>query len=72
MTELFAELPEEIKRKSELIVDFVLTNFNAEQGMPFLTNYINTCTDEEEKNFIIFYLSLRLEQIVDENNNDKR
>lgn len=70
MVELFAELPEEIKRKNELIIDYALQKFDPEQCLSFISNYINSCEDEEEKQFVIFYFSLKMEQLLNENNND--
>ena len=72
MIELFADLPEEVKEKTKLIIDFVINNFTPQQGIEFLSNYLNSCNDEQEKQFIDFYFSLRMAQILDEDNNDKR
>lgn len=71
MIELFADLPEEVKRKTELIIDFIISHFEPQQGIDFITNYANSCADEQEKQFIKFYFSLRMEQILNEGNNDK-
>lgn len=71
MIELFADLPKEVKRKTELIIDFIISHFEPQQGIDFIVNYANSCSDEQEKQFIKFYFSLRMEQILNEGNNDK-
>lgn len=70
MIELFANLPEEVKEQHERIINFALENFEPQQCLSFLKSYINSCENEEEKEFIDFYFSLRMEQLLNENNND--
>ena len=70
MVELFTDLPEEIKKKDELIIDYIITNFMPYQHFNFITNFINTCSDKEEQDFIKFYYSLCLERLMNESNND--
>ena len=70
MVELFADLPDEIKRKNEYIIDFIIKTFNSQQCLAFISSYLNSCENEEEKQFINFYFSLRMEQLLNENNND--
>jgi len=72
MIELFPNLPEEVKQKNEYIINFAIQSFEPQQCLEFLSSYAHSCEDEEEKQFIDFYFSLRMEQLLNENNNDKR
>ena len=66
MVELFTNVPEEVKQKDEIIVDYVLKNFMPYQYSNFISNFIKTCSDPEEQEFVNFYYSLRLEQMKGE------
>lgn len=72
MIELFADLSDEVKRRNEYIVDFAIKTFEPQQCFNFLSSYAHSCENEEEKQFIDFYFQLRMEQILNESNNDKR
>ena len=70
MIEIFTNIPEEVKEQTKLVVNFIFSQLNPEQGLKFIESYISSCQDEEEKNFIRFYFNMRMEQLVNENNND--
>ena len=70
MTEIFVNIPEEVKEQTKLVVNFIFSQLNPEQGLKFIESYISSCQDEEEKNFIRFYFNMRMEQLLNENNND--
>ena len=64
MIELFTNIPEEVKTQTELVANFVFNTFDPESGLKFIQNYISSCQDEEEQEFIRFYFNMRLEQFL--------
>lgn len=70
MIEIFTNIPEEVKRQTELVANFIFSNFEPEAGLKFMESYITSCENEEEKDFIRFYFNMRMEQLLNENNND--
>ena len=70
MIEIFTNIPEEVKRQTELVANFIFSNFKPEAGLKFMESYITSCENEEEKDFIRFYFNMRMEQLLNENNND--
>lgn len=69
--EIFANIPEEVKEQTKLIANFIFSHLNQEDALIFINNYISSCENEEEKEFIRFYFNMRIEQILKENTNDK-
>ena len=72
MVELFTNIPQPIKRQISQFVDFIIENFQPQQGSKMLADFANSSLTEEEKNFIDFYISYKTERILNENNNDFR
>lgn len=70
MTEIFASIPEEVKTQTQLIADFIFSQLEPEAGLKFIENYISSSENEEERDFIRFYFNMRMEQLLNENNND--
>lgn len=70
MIELFSDIPIEVKQKNQLIIDYMFQNFQLYQVLNFINNYILFTSDNEEKDFIRFYVNLKMEQLNNENNND--
>ena len=70
MIEIFTNIPEEVKEQTKLIVNFIFSQLDPESGPKFIESYISSCQDEEEKEFIRFYFNMRMEQLLNENNND--
>lgn len=70
MTELFTNIPDEIKRQHETIIDLVFTILNPFQIDSFLQNYINNTQADDEKDFINFLVNLRRVKYQNEHNND--
>lgn len=63
MIELFVELPQEVKDKIRTYVDSVLKDFQLLDAAKIINEFANSCTDEEEQNFIDFYFNLKLEEM---------
>lgn len=70
MTEIFANIPEEVKKQTQLVANFIFSQLEPESGLKFIENYISSCENEEERDFIRFYFNMRMEQLLNENNND--
>ena len=70
MIEIFTNIPEEVKEQTKLIVNFIFSQLDPESGLKFIESYISSCQDEEEKSFVRFYFNMRMEQLLNENNND--
>lgn len=70
MVEIFANIPEEVREQTRLIANFIFSQLEPEAGLKFMESYISSCQDEEEKEFVRFYFNMRMEQILNEGNND--
>lgn len=60
-SELFTNIPDEVKERTKLIADFALTQLSLPNAIKMLAQYANTCYDEEEQNYVDFYFNMRLE-----------
>jgi len=65
MTELFTELPDNVKRQAEKFVDMTLQNDDPFDIVNILNEYTNSCQSEEEREFVQFYINMRLEEMKD-------
>jgi hypothetical protein len=64
MVEIYKDIPEEIRKQTEAVANFIFSNFEPEPGLKFIQSYISSCEDEEEKEFVRFYFNMRMEQIL--------
>lgn len=64
MTELFADIPEEIKHQVEIVFNLAISQNNVPSAIEILQSYLKTCTNEEERDFADFYFSMKLEELV--------
>lgn len=64
MTEIFTNIPEEVKEQTKLIVNFIFSQLDPESGLKFIESYISSCENEEERDFIRFYFNMRMEQLL--------
>ena len=55
MVEIFTNIPEEVKKQTELVANFIFSTLEPEAGLRFMESYISSCENEEEKDFIRFY-----------------
>ncbi len=72
MIEIFDNIPERTKKQAEFIFDMAMRHSNLPTVVKILDNYTNTCINEEEKEFLNFYFNMRMEQMLNGNNFDKR
>ena len=63
MTELFTELPDNVKRQAEKFVDMKLQNDDPFDIVNILNEYTESCQSEEEREFVQFYINMRLEEM---------
>lgn len=63
MTELFTELPDNVKRQTEKFVDITLQNDDPFDIVNILNEYTESCQSEEEREFVQFYINMRLEEM---------
>ena len=72
MTEIFYNISKKQKDNAEFIFNLALQEKDILSTLNLLNTYTNFCPTEEEQKFIEFYFNMRLEQLKNENNNDKR
>ena len=70
MTELFANIPQEVRDRAKFWVDMSLHQKTLPQAARMIREYINSCVDEEEADFIEFYFHARMEELLNASNND--
>lgn len=66
MIELFTNIPKEVKEQTEVVANFIFSNFEPEAGLKFIQSYISSCEEEDERDFVRFYFNTRLEQLLEE------
>lgn len=65
MTELFQNVSEEFKKKTDLFFSLALAGKDYTKLASELYEYVKNCATEEERQFCLFYLNLVLEKIKD-------
>lgn len=70
MTEIFENIPEYVKKQTECFVDLALQQKDLFSTINALKEYRNTCSNDEERDFLDFYFSMRMEQLKNENSSN--
>ena len=70
MVEIFYNIPPHIKELAKNWVDLALRQTNPFEAVKMISNFANSCSTEEERDFVDFYFKLRLERLLNEHNND--
>lgn len=70
MVEIFQSVPDHIKTLAKLWVDLALQQENILDGINMIIEFMKSCDNEEEKEYIDFYFKLRLEQLQNESNSN--
>ena len=70
MVEIFYDIPPHIKELAKNWVDLALRQTNPFEAVKMISNFANSCSTEEERDFVDFYFKLRLERLLNEHNND--
>jgi len=72
MTELFTNIPESVKKQTELFVDLTFKNEDPFEIVNVLNEYTENCKNEEEKEFVRFYINMKLEEMKNGSFSSKR
>lgn len=70
MTELFTNIPTDVKKQHSEFIDFIFLHYDAQSAAKIILEYVKTCIDIDEQEFIDFYFNLKMEQLLYENSND--
>lgn len=70
--EIFTNISDTLKQRTEFIFNIALKQNNPQSIVKILNNFTNTCINEEEKQFVEFYFNLRMEQLLNGNNDNQR
>ncbi len=72
MTEIYSDIPDEVRESAEFIVNLALLKKNPLSAVKMVREYANTCLNDYEREYVDFYFNLRLEQLRNESDNDNR
>ena len=64
MIELFADIPEEVKTITKFWAEVSLAQPDIKDTIRMMDEYYNSCTDEEEKDFVNFYFNMKMQQLI--------
>ena len=70
MKELFPNVPNYVRRQTEFWVDMASRADSLIEALKIIKNYIDTLDDEENKNYVMFAFTIKMESIKNESNND--
>ena len=70
--EIFTNISDTLKQRAEFIFNMALRQHSPQSMVKTLNNFTNSCINEEEKQFVEFYFNLRMEQLLNGNNNNQR
>lgn len=68
MKEIFANISDTTKQQAAFMFEMFLRQKNIPKSIEMLSNYVNTTSNEEEKQFLDFYFNMRLEELRNESN----
>lgn len=71
MIEIFENIPQSVKNKAEFVFNMASYRKSAPSIVKILNDYTNSCTNEEEKEFIRFYFNLRMQELLNGNDNNQ-
>lgn len=72
MTEIFENIPDSVKETAQQVFDLALLLKTPQAIANFLSEYTNSCQNEEEQEFVRFYFNMRMAQLVNESSDDQR
>ena len=70
MIELFAGLPNDLKIQIQKFIDGILNKYDLIEAVKIIANFSNSCSSEEEQDFIDFYFNMKMEQLKNESDSD--
>lgn len=63
MTEIFSEIPTSVKMDTELVFQIALMQNNIPSAAKILSEYVDSCENEEEKEYANFYFQMKFEEL---------
>lgn len=63
MIEIFDDIPEIVKHQAEAVFKIALLQKDVPSVVQLLNDYVNSCIDEEEQEFINFYFQMKFEEL---------
>ena len=70
MIELFASMPNNLKIQIQKFIDGILNKYDLIEAVKIIADFSNSCSSEEEQDFIDFYFNIKMEQLKNESNSD--
>lgn len=64
MIEIFDTIPEEIKKSTETIFNIALMQKSVSAAAKLLNNYVESCINDEEREFANFYFQMKFEELM--------
>ena len=71
MIEIFDDISERAKDWARFTFDMALRQPDLPSAIKVLNDYTNACLDEREQEFVEFYFKLKLENLLNGNNNNQ-
>lgn len=71
MIEIFDNISESFKARAQTMINIILAQKNFSAASQALSAFSDVCS-EEQKDFLEFYLTLRMESLKNESNSDQR
>ena len=71
MIEIFDNISESFKARAQTMINIILAQKNFSAASQALATFSEACS-EEQKDFLEFYLTLRMESLKNESNSDQR
>ena len=72
MVELFSDIPQEVRDRAKFWVDMSLRQNTLIQAAKMIREYMNSCVNEEEADYVDFYFNVRMEELLNASNNGQR
>ena len=70
MEELFPNVPNYVRRQTEFWVDIASRANSLIEALNIIKNYLDTLDNEENKDYVMFAFTIKMESIRNESNND--
>lgn len=64
MIEIFNNIPKEVRDNAKFWFEVALSQTDAKDTIRMLSEYRNSCENEEEQEFVDFYFNMRFEQLM--------
>ena len=65
MEEIFSEIPEDAKSRAKFMFEMAMRQPDIIKMINILNTYLESCVNEEERNFADFYFNTQLERLQD-------